>query len=58
MLQRIVAFALAAVGLFAFTTPAMAQQYPSRMVTIVCPYPAGGPTDRTARVIANLCRRN
>jgi tripartite-type tricarboxylate transporter receptor subunit TctC len=54
MLQRVAVFASAAVGLFAFTGPGTAQQYPSRTVTIVCPYPAGGPTDQTARVIANF----
>ena len=31
-----------------------AQQYPNRTVTIIVPYPAGGPTDQTARVVANL----
>jgi tripartite-type tricarboxylate transporter receptor subunit TctC len=54
MLQRISVFALAAVGLFLFTATGTAQPYPSRTVTIVCPYPAGGPTDQTARVIANF----
>jgi tripartite-type tricarboxylate transporter receptor subunit TctC len=29
-----------------------AQDYPSRTVTIVVPYPAGGPTDQLARVLA------
>jgi tripartite-type tricarboxylate transporter receptor subunit TctC len=54
MLQRVAVFAFAAVGLVAFSAPGAAQQYPSRAVTIVCPYPAGGPTDQTARVIANF----
>jgi tripartite-type tricarboxylate transporter receptor subunit TctC len=54
MLQRVAVFGLAAIGLFAFTAPGTAQSYPSRTVTIVCPYPAGGPTDQTARVIANF----
>jgi len=53
MVQRVAFFALA-LGLFAFTAPGTAQQYPSRTVTIVCPYPAGGPTDQTARVIAGF----
>jgi len=34
----------------AFT--ASAQDYPSRTVTIIVPYPAGGPTDQLARVLA------
>jgi tripartite-type tricarboxylate transporter receptor subunit TctC len=54
MLQRVAVFAFAAVGLVAFSAPGTAQQYPSRTVTIMCPYPAGGPTDQTARVIANF----
>jgi len=31
---------------------ALAQDYPSRTVTIIVPYPAGGPTDQLARVLA------
>jgi tripartite-type tricarboxylate transporter receptor subunit TctC len=30
----------------------VAQPYPSRTVTIIVPYPAGGPTDQVARVLA------
>jgi tripartite-type tricarboxylate transporter receptor subunit TctC len=42
------AFRLAAavLGLLAFAAPVLAQQYPDRIVTIIVPYPAGGPTDR------------
>jgi putative tricarboxylic transport membrane protein len=29
-----------------------AQQYPSRNVTVIVPYPAGGPTDETARIVS------
>ena len=54
MLQRAAVFALATVGLLLFTATGTAQPYPSRTVTIVCPYPAGGPTDQTARVIADF----
>jgi tripartite-type tricarboxylate transporter receptor subunit TctC len=54
MMKHVAAFAMAAAGLFAFTAPGTAQQYPSHTVTIICPYPAGGPTDQTARVIANF----
>lgn len=32
---------------------AWAQNYPSRNIKIVVPYPAGGPTDLVARIIAN-----
>jgi tripartite-type tricarboxylate transporter receptor subunit TctC len=41
------AFLLTALGF-----GAAAQDYPSRTVTIVVPYPAGGPTDQLARVLA------
>src|SRR6202163_646630 len=54
MLQRGAVLAFAPLGLMAFRAPGTAQQYPSRTVMIVCPYPAGGPTDQTARVIANF----
>lgn len=54
MMKRVTAFTMAAVGLLAFTVPGTAQQYPNHTVTIVCPYPAGGPTDQTARVLANF----
>lgn len=53
MMKRIVAFAVAVLGLVVFAAPVPAQQYPSRTVTIIVPYPAGGPTDETARVVAN-----
>jgi putative tricarboxylic transport membrane protein len=41
-----------AVLLLAFGSAAIAQDYPSRTVTIIVPYPAGGPTDQLARVLA------
>jgi tripartite-type tricarboxylate transporter receptor subunit TctC len=50
-MKRFAAIAAALFGLLA-TAPGSAQQYPRRTVTIVVPYPAGGPTDETARVVA------
>lgn len=44
--------AVAALGLAATLATAAAQPYPGRNVTIIVPYPAGGPTDETARMIA------
>ena len=38
--------------LVAIGSVAAAQDYPSRTVTIIVPYPAGGPTDQLARVLA------
>src|ERR1700728_927262 len=43
-----VAFALFA----AATLNAQAQNYPSHVITIIVPYPAGGPTDTIARLLA------
>jgi tripartite-type tricarboxylate transporter receptor subunit TctC len=49
MKRHFVAIALA---MFAAATAAHGQTYPTRPVTIVVPYPAGGPTDQVARQIA------
>ena len=31
---------------------AVGQEYPSKAVTVIVPFPAGGPTDQVARVLA------
>jgi tripartite-type tricarboxylate transporter receptor subunit TctC len=49
--MRLSILAVALVAL-AGATAAGAQSYPSRPVTIVVPYPAGGPTDQVARQVA------
>jgi tripartite-type tricarboxylate transporter receptor subunit TctC len=43
---------LAGLGIAAMTWPARAQAFPSRPITIVVPYPPGGPIDALARLIA------
>jgi tripartite-type tricarboxylate transporter receptor subunit TctC len=50
-MRRFAAAVLSVLGLLAFAGPAAAA-YPDRNVTIVVPYPAGGPTDQLARVVA------
>jgi tripartite-type tricarboxylate transporter receptor subunit TctC len=52
-MRRIAAVALAVLGLVVLAVPVSAQKYPDRTVTIIVPYPAGGPTDQLARVVAN-----
>ena len=47
MLQRLVA----AIALAALALAASAQEYPTRSVTMIVPYAAGGPTDTVARVM-------
>jgi tripartite-type tricarboxylate transporter receptor subunit TctC len=51
-----------ALGVFAgaalLATPAAAQTYPSRVVKMVVPYPAGGPTDVIARIVAEELGRD
>jgi tripartite-type tricarboxylate transporter receptor subunit TctC len=51
-MKRAAAIVLAVVGLFILAAPGWAQTYPSKNVTIIVPYPAGGPTDQVARVLA------
>src|ERR1051325_2658717 len=44
--------ALAAVS----NTGAAAENFPSRPITVIVPFPAGGPTDTTARIVAESIR--
>ena len=48
--------AVGAAALPAISRLAWAQAYPTRPITIVVPYPAGGPTDTLARIIADHMR--
>jgi len=41
-----------AAGAMSFVTPAPAADYPSRTITMIVPFAAGGPTDVVARIVA------
>src|ERR1700740_21445 len=43
---------LAVFAAFAFATSALAQSFPSRPITIIVPFSAGGPSDAMARILA------
>jgi tripartite-type tricarboxylate transporter receptor subunit TctC len=50
--------ALAALAAMAMATSANAQDYPSRAITIIVPFTAGGPNDLAARIYADGLRRH
>jgi tripartite-type tricarboxylate transporter receptor subunit TctC len=45
------------VGMSCWTTATRAEDYPTRTVTAVVPYPAGGPSDVVARIVADSMSR-
>ena len=45
--------AVACTLMLAALTPALAQDYPTRTVTLVVPYPPGGGVDAMARIVAD-----
>ena len=53
MRRRIFILMLAAATTFGISVPGGAQDYPTRTITIVVPYPPGGGVDAMARVIAD-----
>src|ERR1700754_4214119 len=46
------AFAAALIAILAVPLPLSAQPYPSRPITVIVPFPAGGPSDVVARIVA------
>ena len=47
-----ISFVTTLIAAIAFCASALAQQYPTKNITMLVPYAAGGPTDTVARVIA------
>lgn len=58
VVAAMIATMIAAVAALAFTGPAAAQTFPTRPVTMIVPYSAGGPTDTIARVIGERMARS
>jgi len=53
VVTRLAGLIACAFALAAFASPAQAQDYPTRPITLVVPYPAGGGVDAMARIVAD-----
>jgi len=56
--RRALLAAAAGAAALAAVRPARAQSFPSRPITLICPWPAGGSTDRHMRALAELAGKN
>lgn len=56
--RRVLKLAAAAAAISAASRLARADAFPSRPVTIVVPFPAGGPTDTLARILGEYMRKS
>jgi tripartite-type tricarboxylate transporter receptor subunit TctC len=54
--RKFVQLAMSAAQVAAVSRIARAQDYPARPITLVVPFPAGGPTDTIGRVVAEGMR--
>src|SRR3569833_1916366 len=50
-MRRIRLLATGGLVALAMSTPALAQQYPAKPITVIVPFAAGGPTDVVARLV-------
>jgi tripartite-type tricarboxylate transporter receptor subunit TctC len=57
---RNMGFGLIALFIYCFVSafPAGARDYPTKSITLVIPYPAGGSTDLTGRALANAAKKH
>ena len=53
-----IAAAVTALGAFTIAPPVLAQAYPSRPISLIVPWGAGGGTDATARIIGTLLEKD
>jgi tripartite-type tricarboxylate transporter receptor subunit TctC len=52
--RRMLVAALTCAAISGHSTEVSAQVYPSRPITIIVPFPAGGPTDTIARIVSEV----
>ncbi|MDQ8728939.1 tripartite tricarboxylate transporter substrate binding protein [Bradyrhizobium sp. LHD-71] len=58
MTSRLRSLALGAAGLLLLSVPTQADDFPSKPVTLVVPWPAGGPTDVAVRAVADSAQKH
>jgi putative tricarboxylic transport membrane protein len=56
-MRKLISALVLATAAASATTPASAQTFPSRPITMIVPFSAGGPTDVTARIVAEHMSR-
>src|ERR1700744_2024779 len=57
-MNKIIHALLASIALLVGVAPTLAEDFPSRPITMIVPFAAGGPTDTIARVIADRMGRS
>jgi len=55
--MKLLSFAAALLAALSWLSSAQAQSFPNRQISIIVPYPAGGPTDTIARVLAERMKQ-
>ena len=55
-MRRSLAATIVAVSALGWCGPAVAQDYPTRPITMIVPFPAGGATDTVARFLSERMR--